>query len=73
MSHTIVAHYDLKKKNKRIEVECWVKDDNPNDFSFVVSTKRLVDFKTRHILKSDVVYGLDSFLALKDIFFLIAR
>jgi hypothetical protein len=72
MSHTILVSYDLKKKNKRINVECWVNNDNPNDFTFLVQTKRLVDFKKRHIVTSEVVYGLDSFWVLKDIFFLVS-
>jgi hypothetical protein len=68
--YILFQNYFLRKKNRRIEVSCYVSKGNNRDFSFIINTKRLIDFKTRHILESNTIYGLESMLVLKDILML---
>ena len=68
MPHAILMNYSLKKKNKRIVVRCYRGLEDHNDFVFTVETKTLKDFRTRDIKKLNVVYGLETFVALAEVF-----
>ena len=51
-----------KAKNRRIEIFLLPEK------VFIVKTKRLIDFKTRNILRTENVYSVQTFATLRDLF-----
>ena len=51
-----------KAKNRRIEIFLLPEK------VFIVKTKRLIDFKTRNILRTENVYSVQTFSLLRDLF-----
>lgn len=54
-----------KKRNRRLEILFCKQDD---DYVFLVKTKRLVDFKKRKITTTNIAYGIETFVALQELF-----
>tara|TARA_R110002049_G_scaffold224712_4_gene396531 strand:+ start:17400 stop:17702 length:303 start_codon:yes stop_codon:yes gene_type:complete len=57
---------ESKGVNKRIVIFL-VTDTADNSKFFIVRTKTLKDFKTRNILKTEVVYSVETFAVLGDL------
>jgi len=55
-----------KRPNRRIYIEL-IQEPDKAPFA-IVATKRLVDAKSRHILKTENVYSIETFMVLTDLF-----
>ena len=66
-----IKAYRVKALNRRIEIVIY--QNKNNQTSIRVFTKRLLDFKKREIVSSDVAYSLETFLIIKELFVNIAR
>ena len=55
---------ELKQKNRRISI--YVFQEESGELLFAVHTKRLIDFKNRVIVGSDVGYGYHTFKLLSE-------
>lgn len=64
---TKFAH--LKKKNKRINI--WYGTNEAGEFVMIQKTKKLISFKDRHIVETDFVIGMETFMALHSLYELI--
>lgn len=63
----ILRYAILRKKNKRVEI--LVLKSHDGTVGIVILTKRLFgDWKERRIIESNVHYGIESFMAIYDIF-----
>ena len=62
-----VVMYRAKTKNRRILILFSEPVDDGEPF-FIVSTKRLVNFKDRTITKTETAYTIETFTLLKDLF-----
>ena len=60
---TVLAGIYIKDKNRRIGISL---QDSGDDKFFVITTKRLVDFKKREITETNNIYSLDTFLLMRD-------
>ena len=60
----IIKQCFVKSYNKRIEILLFKEDD---EFIFAIATKRLVDFKTRNIRKTETFYSVESFIVIAEI------
>lgn len=67
ISYTLFLLWEIKKKNKRIWLRCYRCDEDKTNFGFMIITKKLVDFKSRHIVKTETKLGLETFLAIKEL------
>jgi hypothetical protein len=59
---------EVKSLNRRISVLWFVDEENSESHSFVVITKRLLDFKKRHITETESHYSPESFMIMADCF-----
>lgn len=66
-----IKAYRVKALNRRIEIVIY--QNKNNHTSIRVFTKRLLDFKKREIVSTDIVYSLETFLIIKELFVNIAR
>lgn len=57
---------EVKGHNRRIAVFWYVSEADSNEHAIVVQTKRLLDFKKRHITSTSNLYSIESFLILAD-------
>ena len=64
MKTKIVRHIEARGKNKRIFI--YLLDKN-SEKTFEVITKTLINFKTRHILKTETIYSIETFAVLCDL------
>lgn len=64
MENQPLKFIELKQKNRRIYI--YVTEDQNEELSFSVHTKRLIDFKSRKIVRSDVVFGYHTFKLLSE-------
>lgn len=60
---TLLAGIFIKDKNRRVTIS--LQDSGEVRF-FVISTKRLVDFKKRQITETTNVYSIDTFMIMRD-------
>lgn len=61
----IIMQISAKRLNRRIVIEVREQD---GEHSIIVHTKRLVDFKNRHILTTTNIYGVETFTLLHQLF-----
>lgn len=66
MKATVI--YQLKGKNSRIEVIFFEDEKKQDEPIIVVNTKRLHSFKERLIVQSEVIYSIETFKVLSEIF-----
>ena len=56
----------FKKTNRRIWISVW--EDENKETAVMVHTKRLVDRKAREVLETKVLYGISTFLVMREVF-----
>jgi hypothetical protein len=61
----------LKKRNKRIDIQFVV--DEQGDHAVLIHTRKLLDFKRRHILDANFCLGIESFEAIATGFDMLRR
>lgn len=61
----ILKQYHYKSNNKRILID-FLQDDS-GEYLFGYRGKRLIDFKTRNIYRTEVLFSIESFTAIFDI------
>ena len=64
MKTKIIKYLESKGVNKRIYI--YLLDQNGKK-AFEVRTKTLIDFKTRHIVKTESIYSVETFAVLCDL------
>lgn len=66
MEKKLIKFAQIKAKNKRIDILAYQVDDG--SFALVITTKNLFgNWKDRDIHKTNVCYGMQSFLIIRDI------
>lgn len=55
---------EMRKNNRRIVILWYIDEDGSH--TFIIETKRLIDFKKRHILRWNGLLSLDTFIALTE-------
>jgi len=57
----------ITSKGKNFRVQVILMEDESGEKFFFVTTKRLVDFKTRNITKTEFIYSVETFAVLTHI------
>lgn len=64
----VVSAISAKTKNRRIVIQLLKSEEQPEEPPFVVvQTKRLIDAKSRHIVESESVYSIETFVTLSEL------
>ena len=66
MKHKPIHQLKAKGNNKRIVIQIIEYEDKTH--AVAVHTKKLQDFKKRHIIRTDNLYSIETFALLKDMF-----
>lgn len=61
------AIHGIISKGKNFRVSIALMEDEKGERFFFVTTKRLIDFKTRNITKTELVYSVETFAILAHI------
>jgi len=64
----LICSYTAKGNNRRVWIGVWEEHtETGNSYAVEILTKRLVDRKKRQITASDVIYSIETLLAIRDL------